>query len=54
MYKKMSPSLAEKLSEVKEELLHICMEQIQSGYDNLKQEIGDVCELPVYHMSESY
>lgn len=54
IYKKMSPALIEKLSEIKHELLEICMEQIQSGYDNLKSEIGELCELPIYHMSESY
>jgi len=32
LYKKMSPSLIDKLNEIKEELLVTCMDQIKTGY----------------------
>ena len=32
LYKKMSPSLIDKLNEIKEDLLVTCMDQIKTGY----------------------
>lgn len=35
LYKKMSPSLAEKLNEIKEELLITCMDHIKTGLKDI-------------------
>lgn len=39
LYKKMSPSLVEKLNEIKEDLLQTCMDQIKTGYNDIQQEL---------------
>jgi hypothetical protein len=40
IYKKMSPSLVERLIEIKEELLQNCMEQIRTGYTQIRAELA--------------
>jgi hypothetical protein len=40
IYKKMSPSLVERLIEIKEELLQHCMEQIRTGYTQIRAELA--------------
>jgi hypothetical protein len=36
LYKKMSPALVEKLNEIKEDLLVTCMDQIKTGYTQIR------------------
>jgi hypothetical protein len=45
---KMSPTLVEKINEIKEDLLVTCMDQIKTGYTQIRQEIGDLYEVPIY------
>ena len=49
----MSPTLVEKLNEIKEDLLVTCMDQIKTGYNQIRQEIGDLYEVPIYQFSQS-
>ncbi len=48
LYMKMSPTLVEKINEIKEDLLVTCMDQIKTGYTQIRQEIGDLYEVPIY------
>ena len=43
----MSPSLVEKLNEIKEDLLQTCMDQIKTGLNDIHTELGDAYELPL-------
>lgn len=52
----MSPTLVERLNEIKEELLQTCMEQIKTGYNEIRAEIGgqeNLYEVPIYQFSHS-
>lgn len=50
IYKKMSPTLVERLNEIKEDLLQNCMEQIRAGYNEIRAELGqeNLYEVPIY------
>ena len=51
----MSPTLRDKLNEIKEDLLNTCMEQIKTGYHDIRNEIGsnDNYDIPIYQHSAS-
>lgn len=54
LYKKMSPTLVEKLNEIKEDLLQTCMDQIKTGLNEIRTEVGnDIYEIPLYQFSSS-
>lgn len=45
----MSPSLADKLNEIKEDLLQTCMDQIKCGLNEIRTEVGnDLYDIPIY------
>lgn len=50
----MSPTLVEKLNEIKEDLLQTCMDQIKTGLNEIRTEVGnDIYEIPLYQFSSS-
>lgn len=53
LYKKMSPSLIDKLNEIKEDLLQTCMEQIKTGLNDIHNEVGDAFDVPLYQFATS-
>lgn len=54
LYKKMSPTLVDRLNEIKEDLLQTCMDQIKCGLNEIKAEAGnDLYDVPIYQFSES-
>ncbi|CDW85633.1 ubiquitin carboxyl-terminal hydrolase family protein [Stylonychia lemnae] len=54
LYKKMSPTLVERLNEIKEDLLQICMDQIKTGLNEIRNEVGnDIYDIPIYQFSQS-
>jgi hypothetical protein len=48
LYKKMSPQVVqERLKEIKEDLLQMCMGQIRNGVKDIQQEVGDHYDVPI-------
>ena len=54
LYKKMSPSLVEKLNKIKEDLLQNCMDHIKAGLNEIRQEFGnDPYDMPIYQFAQT-